>query len=284
VTLTGVGLAHHAGIENRPVGRVRVGHQGHPTHPDQASPSRRPRQSLVIPTFNERDNISTLLTRLTAILPAADTEIIFVDDSTDNTPDVITRLAAHCPIPVRLNHRTQPVGGLGGAVVEGLRLARGTWVVVMDADLQHPPEVVPELIAAGTRDGADLVVASRYLPGGRSSGLADAYRRTVSGACRVGTKLLFHSALTQVSDPMSGFFTVRASSLDLANLRPLGYKILLELLVRNRPGRVVEVPYAFETRYAGASKSTLAEGWRFVRHLATLRFGGTRLRSGLEAA
>src|SRR2546430_2259745 len=90
--------------------------------------------------------------------------------------------------------------------------------------------------------------------------------------------------LTQVSDPMSGFFTVRASSLELANLRPLGYKILLELLVRNRPGRVIEVPYAFQDRHAGASKSTVAEGWRFLRHLATLRFGGTRLRSGLEAA
>jgi dolichol-phosphate mannosyltransferase len=154
----------------------------------------------------------------------------------------------------------------------------------MDADLQHPPEVVPELIAAGTRDGADLVVASRYLAGGNSSGLADAYRRLVSGTCRFGTKLLFHSALTQVSDPMSGFFTVRASSLELATLRPLGYKILLELLVRNRPGRVIEVPYAFQNRHAGASKSTVAEGWRFLRHLAALRFGGTHLRSGLEAA
>jgi dolichol-phosphate mannosyltransferase len=258
--------------QHRSVGRARVGQ----VHRAPTRDRRSPRQSVVIPTFNERENIRPLLSRLAAVLPAGDTEIIFVDDSTDDTPQVIERLAARCPIPIQLHHRSEAVGGLGGAVLDGLRLAEGTWLVVMDADLQHPPEVVPELVTAGNRDGADLVVASRYAAGGRSSGLADTYRRLVSGTSRVATKVLFHSALTQVSDPMSGFFAVRASSLELAGLRPLGYKILLELLVRNRPGRVVEVPYAFDARHAGDSKSTLAEGGRFLRHLATLRLGGTR--------
>jgi len=89
---------------------------------------------------------------------------------------------------------------------------------------------------------------------------------------------VFRSSLSQVSDPMSGFFAVRASSLDIVELRPLGYKILLELVVRNRPGRVVEVPYTFQPRHAGQSKSSFTEGLRFLRHLAMLRVGGTRAR------
>jgi len=244
------------------VGRARVGGPTRAEHP--------PRQSIVIPTFNEGANIVPLLARLSAVLPATDTEIIIVDDSTDDTPAIVRSAARTCPIPVRLHHRAEPTGGLGGAVVEGLRMAQGVWLVVMDADLQHPPESVPDLVAAGIRDGADLVVASRYVSGGSSSGLADPYRHLVSQGSRVVTKVLFRTPLIQVSDPMSGFFTVRASSLELSELRPLGYKVLLELVVRNRPGRVVEVPYEFAPRHAGESKSTVAEGLRFLRHLARL--------------
>jgi dolichol-phosphate mannosyltransferase len=237
-----------------------------------------PRQTVVVPTYNERDNVAELLTRLSGVLPAGDTEIVFVDDSTDDTPDVIRAASAGCAIPVTVHHRDKPVGGLGGAVVEGLRMARGAWVVVMDGDLQHPPEVVPQLVAAGVRDGADVVVASRYAEGGSRGGLADRYRRFVSACSTVATKLFFRTALTQISDPMSGFFAVRRSSLETGDLRPLGYKILLELMVRNRPGRVVEVPYTFQPRYAGESKSTVQEGLRFLRHVAVLRAGDTRLR------
>lgn len=237
-----------------------------------AKPAARwPRQTLVIPTFNERDNIAALLRQLSMVLPASDTEVIFVDDSTDDTPQVIVATSAHCAFPVTVHHRVQGVGGLGGAVVEGFRLARGSWVVVMDGDLQHPPEVVVDLVAAGECDGADLVVASRYLAGGSRAGLADRYRRLVSGASTFVTRQLFRSALRRVSDPMSGFFAVRRSSLETDDLQPLGYKVLLELLVRTRPARVVEVPYVFQPRQAGASKSSLREGVRFLRHLGRLR-------------
>ncbi|HWS32053.1 MAG TPA: glycosyltransferase family 2 protein [Actinoplanes sp.] len=236
------------------------------------------RQTVVVPTFNERDNIPTLLRRLAAALPAGETEIVFVDDSTDDTPDVIRAEAANCPIPITVHHRTDPVGGLGGAVVEGMRLARGSWIVVMDADLQHPPEIVPQLVAAGVRDGADLVVGSRKTGGGTSDGLAGGYRRLISGGSTVTTKVVFRNALLRVSDPMSGLFAVRASSLDVTGLRPLGYKILLELIIRNRPGRIVEIPYAFQPRHAGESKSTLREGLRFLKHLCLLRFGAQRGR------
>ena len=242
------------------------------------------RQTVVIPTYNERDNVGELLARLAHVLPASITEIIFVDDSTDDTPEVIRAAARQCPIPVTVHHRDKPIGGLGGAVVEGFRMASGSWVVVMDGDLQHPPEVVPQLVADGIRDGADVVVASRYAEGGNRSGLSDGYRRFVSACSTFATKLFFRTALTQISDPMSGFFAVRRSSLDTEELRPLGYKILLELVVRNRPGRVVEVPYTFQPRYAGESKSTMREGLRFLRHLAVLRAGDTRLRLCRPAA
>lgn len=232
---------------------------------------RRLRQSLVIPTFNERDNIAPLLRRLSTVLPPSETEVIFVDDSTDDTPQVIAAAGVASPIPVRMHHRGAADGGLGGAVVEGFRRARGSWIVVMDGDLQHPPEAVPDLVRAGERDGADLVVATRYLVGGSRAGLADGYRQFVSAAATRATKMLFWNALSRVSDPMSGFFAVRRSSLEAQALQPLGYKILLELLVRTRPARIVEVPYTFETRHAGESKSSLSEGVRFLRHLARLR-------------
>jgi dolichol-phosphate mannosyltransferase len=236
------------------------------------------RQTVVIPTFNERENIEALLERLVAVLPARESEIVFVDDSTDDTPEVIRAAAAGCPIPITVHHRRHAAGGLGGAVVEGMRLARGAWIVVMDADLQHPPEIVPDLVAAGLRDGADLVVGTRYAGDGRNDGLADGYRRLVSGGSTFATKMIFRSSLLQVSDPMSGLFAVRASSLQPDELRPLGFKVLLELVVRTRPGRIVEVPYTFQQRHAGESKSTLAEGARFLKHLAILRFGAQRAR------
>jgi dolichol-phosphate mannosyltransferase len=148
----------------------------------------------------------------------------------------------------------------------------------MDADLQHPPEIVPDLVRAGTRDGADLVVGSRYAGGGTLDGLDNGYRRLISGGSTLVTKVMFRNSLLQVSDPMSGLFAIRTSSLEVEELRPLGYKILLELVVRNRPGRIVEVPYAFQARHAGESKSSMTEGLRFLKHLGTLRFGDQRSR------
>jgi dolichol-phosphate mannosyltransferase len=233
---------------------------------------------IIVPTYNERDNVPALLERLAAALPHDDTEIVFVDDSTDGTPEVIAELAAGYPMAITVHHREEGVGGLGGAVVEGMRIARGEWIVVMDADLQHPPEIVPDLITAGLRDGADLVVGSRYAHGGNTGGLADGYRKLVSRGSTLLVKTLFRNHLLSVSDPMSGLFAIRASSLDASSLRPLGYKILLELIVRNRPGRIVEVPYGFQARHAGESKSTAAEGVRFLKHVGVLRFGAARLR------
>nr|WP_251051088.1 glycosyltransferase family 2 protein [Streptomyces sp. ISL-86] len=233
--------------------------------------------TLIIPTFNEAGNVEELLRRLAGFLPAhLPCEVLFVDDSTDDTPAVIEKAASECPFPVAVLHRETAEGGLGGAVVEGMlaigkERAATDWIVVMDADLQHPPHLVPELVGEGERTGADLVVASRYIPGGSRAGLAGSYRVAVSRGATWLTKGLFPRALRGISDPMSGFFAMRRSVVTADALRPLGYKILLELAVRCRPAKVAEVPFVFQDRYAGESKSTAREGLRFLTHLAALR-------------
>jgi dolichol-phosphate mannosyltransferase len=241
--------------------------------------------SLVVPTFNEAANIHELLTRLAAAIPAGTrAEVVFADDSTDDTCQVIEREAAGCPLPVILHHREVPEGGLGGAVVEGIARASAPWIVVIDADLQHPPELVPALVARGEATGAELVVASRYTAGGDRDGLDGGWRKLVSSASTRLTKALFPRALSGLTDPMSGFFAIRRTAIDRAGsaeegLQPLGYKILLELAVRCRPRGIAEVPYAFGERHAGESKSTAREGMRFLRHLVTLRTADPRARA-----
>jgi dolichol-phosphate mannosyltransferase len=228
--------------------------------------------TIVVPTFNESANIRQLLHQITESVPSRlPCEVVFVDDSTDDTPQVIHDAARDCPFPVTVLHREEPVGGLGGAVVEGMKAAGSDWIVVMDGDCQHPPSLVPELVTTGERAGAGLVVASRYLKGGSRAGLAGSYRVAVSRAATWLTKTLFPRRLHGISDPMSGFFAIRRSAVTAETLKPLGYKILLELAVRGRPRTVTEVPFVFQERFAGESKSTVKEGQRFLRHLAGLR-------------
>ncbi|WP_078893011.1 glycosyltransferase [Streptomyces sp. NRRL F-2580] len=228
--------------------------------------------TLIVPTFNEAGNVAELLRRLGDALPDhLPCAVLFVDDSTDDTPAAIEKAAADHPFPVSVLHREVAEGGLGGAVVEGMKRADTDWIVVMDADLQHPPHLVPELVGEGERTGADLVVASRYLSGGSRAGLAGSYRIAVSRGATWLTKGLFPRALRGLSDPMSGFFAMRRSAVTAEALQPLGYKILLELAVRCRPAKVAEIPFVFQDRFSGESKSTAREGMRFLAHLASLR-------------
>ncbi|MEU1313858.1 glycosyltransferase family 2 protein [Streptomyces tibetensis] len=228
--------------------------------------------TIVVPTFNESANVRQLLHQITEAVPARlPCEVVFVDDSTDDTPEVIEKAAQDCPFPVTVLHREEPVGGLGGAVVEGMKAATSDWIVVMDGDCQHPPSLVPDLVATGERANAGLVVASRYIKGGSRAGLAGSYRVFVSRGATWLTKALFPRRLHGISDPMSGFFAIRRSAVTAEVLQPLGYKILLELAVRSRPRTVTEVPFVFQDRFAGESKSTAQEGFRFLRHLAGLR-------------
>lgn len=228
--------------------------------------------SVIVPTFNEGPNVAELVRRTTQALLGRDVEIIFVDDSTDDTPDIIRAVAAAAHVPVRLIHRDDPVGGLGGAVVDGIRAAAADYCVVMDGDLQHPPEVIAELLDRVEVGDADVVVASRYIAGGTSDGLANAVRTTVSRASTLLTKSMFPKKLHNCSDPMTGFFLIDRRSLDLEELHPRGFKILLEILARKQM-RVAEVPFSFAPRFAGESKASFSQGMRFLTQLTMLRFG-----------
>ncbi|PRB02683.1 glycosyltransferase family 2 protein [Microbacterium sp. MYb64] len=231
-----------------------------------------PGATVIIPTFNERDNIAALISRVSAALSDRDGEILFVDDSSDDTPEVIRALAASAPMPVRLLHRDKPEGGLGGAVVEGIRSASYDVCIVMDGDLQHPPELLPDLIDRYEDGDADVVVASRYIGGGDNGGLAGAMRVGVSRGATLLTKAMFPIRLSGASDPMTGYFLVDRTRVDPDALRPNGFKILLEILVRSDV-RIAEVPMEFGERLHGQSKASFVQGMQFLKHLARLRFG-----------
>ncbi|HVW33524.1 MAG TPA: polyprenol monophosphomannose synthase [Acidimicrobiia bacterium] len=228
--------------------------------------------SLVVPTRNEAGNISELLVRLGRLPAGVLGEVIFVDDSDDDTPAAIAYLAPSVDFPVAVIHREpgDRTGGLSGAVVEGFRRARGPWLGVMDADLQHPPEVLADLFAAGESGPADIVCATRNVSGGGRDGLG-ATRDLISKSFTTFARRAFPRRLRGVSDPMSGFFLVRRSALDPEALHPTGFKILLEILVRTRGLRRTEVGYEFAARYAGDSKASLKQGVVYLRHLARLR-------------
>ena len=228
--------------------------------------------TVIVPTFNERDNVAELVARTAAALAGWDAEILFVDDSTDDTAAEVARVAADSPIPVRVIHRTQNTGGLGGAVVVGLEGAAADLCIVMDGDLQHPPELLPALLERHAAGDADVVAASRYIGGGDTSGLGTALRYGVSRTATWLTRAMFPIRLARSTDPMTGFFLVDRRRLDLAGLKPQGFKILLEILARNDL-RIAEVPMEFGERQHGTSKASMRQGVTFIAHLARLRFG-----------
>lgn len=225
--------------------------------------------TVLVPSFNESGNVEPLVRGLEAALDGIDADVLYVDDSTDDTPDVVRGVAAGAGLPLAVHHRDRGVGGLSGAVVEGLRRARGTVVVVMDGDLQHPPDVVPTLIGR-IEAGADIAVASRYVPEGNAGGLSSAVRRLVSTSATALSRATLPRALADCSDPMTGFFAVRADRLNLERLDPSGFKILLEILATHDLA-VAEVPFTFGRRYAGVSKATMRQGVLFLRQLLALR-------------
>lgn len=229
--------------------------------------------TVIIPTRNEADNVAPLVARLTKALNHTPTDILFVDDSNDDTPNRIEQIAENADHPIRVLHRApeERTGGLGSAVLAGLRATASEWAVVMDGDLQHPPELVPEMLRLGTDQDADLVVASRYSGTGSASGLSSATRGWVSRGSTWLSKALFPRRLKSCTDPMSGFFAVRPAALNLAQFRPNGFKILLEIMSRSPGLRVRESSFMFGQRHTGESKASLREGLLFVRRLISLR-------------
>lgn len=227
--------------------------------------------SLVVPTYNEADNIRDVLKTLVAVLDPVCPEgyeiLVVDDDSPDRTWAIAEEVARVLPM-VRVCRR-QGERGLATAVIHGWQQAHGTVVGVIDGDLQHPPEVLGALLAR-MREGADLAVASRNIEGG---GVSDwsLFRRFASRGAQLLGLLLLPEVLGRVTDPMSGFFLIRRDLLPLAEMRPQGYKILIESIGRGRPARIAEVPYVFRERTQGASKVSRREYLAYLSHLGRLR-------------
>jgi len=207
-------------------------------------------------------------------------EVIFVDDSTDDTPQVVEAAAGRFPAQnVRVIHRApeERTDGLGGAVIVGLKAARADYACVMDGDLQHPPEMVPVLLKTAIEQQADLVVATRRAEDSQVSGLNTA-RNLISRGLDLVARAFFFRRLRGVSDPLTGFFLVRVKALDLQAFHPKGFKILLEILVRNPNLRKAEVPFHFGQRFTGQSKASAKEAFKYFNLLWSLRFGEGSLR------
>jgi len=236
--------------------------------------------SIIIPTRNEAGNVENLLSCLQEAFDGRSIEVIFVDDSTDNTPLVVENAVEKFPsLHVKLIHRLPPdrTGGLGGAVIAGLKITQSEFACVMDGDLQHPPDLVPGLLQTAIEKNVDMVVASRRIKESQVAGLS-IVRDIISRGLDLTARIFFPKQLRGVSDPLTGFFLLRVNAVDIEALRPNGFKILLEILVRNPSLRKAEVPFEFGTRFSGESKASAAEVWKYLNLLWTLRFGNGLMR------
>jgi dolichol-phosphate mannosyltransferase len=227
------------------------------------------RISIIIPTYNERENILKLIPLINTYLRGVSYEVIIVDDnSPDGTATVAEALSAKYPI--RVVKRPGKMG-LTSAIYDGIKVADGDAVVVMDADLQHPPSLLPRLIKR--LEECDVVVASRYVKGGGVRGL-DPLRYIISLGATLLARLLI-AGCRRIRDPVSGFFAARREVITAWKpIEPRGYKALVEVLSTLRSSRVCEEPYIFERRASGESKLTRREIFSYIRTLYKLNKRG----------
>ena len=235
--------------------------------------------SVVVPTYNEKGNVENLVRQVDEALTGIDHEIVFVDDSTDETPEILERLSKENP-NVSYEHRVGETG-LATAVIRGFRIAKGDILACMDADLQHPPKILRPMYAA-ILSGADFCIPSRLIPGGDDGGL-NFYRKFVSGTARWMGKILL-PCLRKVSDPTSGLFMFRKECIENADLQPVGWKIMVEVLAMSEYSTIIEIPYAFQNRESGESKLSGKVTLQYIEQLfglmkrATQRKGITVIR------
>jgi dolichol-phosphate mannosyltransferase len=236
--------------------------------------------SIIIPTRNEAGNVHALLDKINQVTNNIHTEVLFVDDSTDETPQtVIEALPLFPGLNVRLLHREpeQRIGGLGGAVLLGLINSRSDYACVMDGDLQHPPELLPTLLNTAHEKDVDLVVATRRTDQSQLTGL-NVTRNLISRGLDLAARAFFPRRLRGVSDPLSGFFLVRVNAVNLSELQPSGFKILLDILIRNPKLRKAEIPFHFGERLSGKSKASYKEALNYLNLLLRLKFGSGSMR------
>ena len=227
--------------------------------------------SIVVPTFNERDNIEKLIEHLERALPEVRWEVLFIDDdSPDGTADVVRALAQSKPY-VRCLQR---IGrrGLSRAVIEGILASSAPVIAVMDADLQHDETILPTMLHRIQNSQTDIVVGSRYCASGSIGGW-DSRRAAMS---RFATMLSRTVVTQQLTDPLSGFFMIRRETFQrvVRRLSGEGYKILLDLFASSpEPLSFIEVPYTFRERTAGESKLDSAVVWEYLLLIVDKQFG-----------
>jgi len=216
---------------------------------------KKPQVSIIIPTYNESQNILNVLKSIGDIIPKnIFTEAIVVDDnSPDGTgkivEDYLKNVKKIAGYTIDVIHRTTK-NGLSSAILSGIQRATGDTIVVMDSDLSHPPQIIPKMIDALKKYQCDMVVASRYITGGQINGW-NKKRKLLS---KVATMIAKKGLGVKTNDPMSGFFAFKKGILKGLNFDAIGFKILLEILVKKRELSVKEIPYTFQNRTFGSSK------------------------------
>ncbi len=222
--------------------------------------------SIIIPTFNEKNNVRLIASRIMTILNRENClyEIVFVDDSVDDTLAVLEELCNEFSCVKYLHRKNER--GLASAVVKGFYHSQGNQIIVMDADLQHPPELIPLILKRLLQ--ADIVIPSRFVPGGSDGGL-NLFRKLISGIAR-GVGCFFIKKLRLISDSTSGYFALKRNVINAAHLDPIGWKILIEILVKGKYRTVHEIPYSFIAREAGESKMSIKEQYNYLRHILRL--------------
>jgi dolichol-phosphate mannosyltransferase len=238
--------------------------------PAVAAADAQPVLSLVVPTLNESENIADFLAAvrhtLDEALPGRYEVIVVDDDSADRTWEIAARLREGFP-ELRVMRRRRE-GGLAVAVIRGWQVARGQILGTINADFQHPPDVLGRLLER--REGADLIVATRHGDGGGLGDWGLARRVSSWGAARIGRWLL-PQVYARVSDPLSGCYLVRREAVAGVPLKPLGYKSLMELLVRGNVGEIHECGYEMRKRVRGQSKVHALHPLQYIRHVLRLR-------------
>lgn len=229
--------------------------------------------SVIIPTYNEKDNITPLVEQLHGVLSGYKYEIIFVDDnSRDGTIELARSLEARYPIKIIVRTTER---GLATAVAEGFKHATGDIFVVMDADLQHPPEFILSLLK-GIEDGSDISVSSRYVTGGGTKDWSLTRRIISKGAIFISHLLL--PASRKVKDITTGFFALKREVVQGVELKPVGWKILLEVIYMGSYQKVVEVPFVFTGRTKGKSKLNTKQEAAYLKHIWSLMLRKGELR------
>jgi len=240
--------------------------------------------SIIIPTYNESENISQVLDSIGEYLSSnIQTEVVVVDDnSPDGTgkivEDYINEASDKAGYTIDVMHR-KAKSGLSSAILDGIQHSSGETIVVMDSDFSHPPKIIPQLVEEIRTSGCDIVIASRYTKGGEVSGWSTKRKLISKGATGIAKAGLG----VNESDPMSGFFAFKRKILEGIKFDALGYKMLLEILVKTKGAKVKEIPYTFTDRTRGSSKldsSTMFDFvtsvWKLYRYGHTAKVSDTR--------